>query len=107
MAGKGVPRHRVGESDQGRAARLTHVGPRGEVRMVDVGDKAVTSREAVATGDITMSTAALRLIRSGKVKKGDPLQTAVLAGIMGAKQTSSLIPLCHPLPLSHASVELK
>jgi cyclic pyranopterin phosphate synthase len=53
-----------------------------------------------------MSAGALRLIRSGKIKKGDPLQTAVLAGIMAAKQTSSLIPLCHPLPLSHASVEL-
>ena len=74
--------------------------------MVDVGDKPITSREAVATGEITMSPEALRLIRSGKVKKGDPLQTAILAGIMAAKQTSSLIPLCHPLPLSHASVEL-
>jgi len=74
--------------------------------MVDVGDKPVTSREAVASGEITMSAEALRLIRSGKVKKGDPLQTAVLAGIMAAKQTSFLIPLCHPLPLSHASVEL-
>lgn len=74
--------------------------------MVDVGDKAVTSREAVAAGEISMSAEARRLIRSGKVKKGDPLQTAVLAGIMAAKQTSSLIPLCHPLPLSHASVEL-
>jgi cyclic pyranopterin phosphate synthase len=74
--------------------------------MVDVGDKAVTSREAIATGQITMSAAAVRLIRSGQVKKGDPLQAAVLAGIMAAKQTSSLIPLCHPLPLSHASVEL-
>ncbi len=88
------------------AKQLTHVGPRGNVRMVDVGDKAVTSREAVAAGEIMMSAAALRLIRSGKVKKGDPLQAAVLAGIMAAKQTSSLIPLCHPLPLSHASVEL-
>jgi len=89
-----------------RAAHLTHVGPRGDVRMVDVGEKAVTSREAVATGEITMSATARRLIRSGQVKKGDPLQTAVLAGIMAAKQTSALIPLCHPLPLSHASVEL-
>src|SRR5947208_1482359 len=71
---------------------LTHVGPRGDVRMVDVGDKPVTHREAVASGEITMSAAALRLIRSGKVKKGDPLQTAVLAGIMAAKRTSSLIP---------------
>jgi len=88
------------------AKRLTHVGPRGNVRMVDVGDKAVTSREALAAGEITMSADALKLIRSGKVKKGDPLQTAVLAGIMAAKHTSSLIPLCHPLPLSHASVEL-
>ena len=74
--------------------------------MVDVGDKPVTTREAVATGEITMSAGALRLIRSGKVKKGDPLQTAIMAGIMAAKQTSSLIPLCHPLPLSHAGVEL-
>jgi len=87
-------------------AGLTHVGPRGDVRMVDVGGKAVTDREAVATGEITMSAAALRLIRSGRIKKGDPLQAAILAGIMAAKQTSSLIPLCHPLPLSHASVEL-
>jgi cyclic pyranopterin phosphate synthase len=74
--------------------------------MVDVSEKAVTSREAVAAGEITMSVEALRLIRSGKVRKGDPLQAAVLAGIMAAKQTSALIPLCHPLPLSHASVEL-
>jgi cyclic pyranopterin phosphate synthase len=74
--------------------------------MVDVGDKAVTDREAVATGEIMMSPEALRLIRSGAVKKGDPLQTAKLAGIMAAKQTASLIPLCHPLALSHVSVEL-
>ena len=74
--------------------------------MVDVGDKAVTSREALARGEITMSAEALRLIRRGKVAKGDPLQTARLAGIMAAKQTSALIPLCHPLPLSHVSVEL-
>jgi cyclic pyranopterin phosphate synthase len=74
--------------------------------MVDVGAKAVTTREALARGSITMSAAALKLIRSGQVAKGDPLQTAKLAGIMAAKQTSSLIPLCHPLPLSHVSVEL-
>ena len=74
--------------------------------MVDVGEKAVTTREALARGAITMSAAALKLIRSGQVAKGDPLQTAKLAGIMAAKQTSSLIPLCHPLPLSHVSVEL-
>jgi cyclic pyranopterin phosphate synthase len=85
---------------------LSHVGPRGEVRMVDVGEKPVTAREATAVGEITMSAEAVRLIRSGAVKKGDPLQTARLAGIMAAKQTSTLIPLCHPLALTHVSVEL-
>ena len=86
--------------------RLSHVDARGRVRMVDVGDKAVTAREAVARGEITMSPAAIRLIRRGDVAKGDPLQAARLAGIMAAKQTSALIPLCHPLPISHASVDL-
>src|SRR5215216_6080886 len=74
--------------------------------MVDVGDKPITSREAVARGEISMSRVALQLIRSGKIAKGDPLQAARLAGIMAAKQTSSLIPLCHPLPLTHVGVEL-
>jgi cyclic pyranopterin phosphate synthase len=74
--------------------------------MVDVGDKPVTNREAVARGEIAMSATALKLIRSGAVAKGDPLQAAKLAGIMAAKQTSNLIPLCHPLPLTHVSVEL-
>ena len=68
--------------------------------MVDVGAKPATSREAVARGSITMSAEAIRLIRTGQVKKGDPLQAARIAGIMAAKQTSSLIPLCHPLNLS-------
>ncbi len=74
--------------------------------MVDVGDKPVTNREAIARGSITMSPEALRLIRRGAVKKGDPLQTARLAGILAAKQTSALIPLCHPLPLSSVHIEL-
>jgi cyclic pyranopterin phosphate synthase len=74
--------------------------------MVDVGDKAVTAREAVARGSIRMSALARTKIRSGAIKKGDPLQAARLAGIMAAKQTSSLIPLCHPLPLSSIHVEL-
>lgn len=74
--------------------------------MVDVGDKPVTVREAVARGEISMSAAALRLIRSGRVAKGDPLQTARLAGIMAAKRTAELIPLCHPLPITHAGVDL-
>lgn len=88
------------------AKKLSHVDRRGRVKMVDVGDKPVTSREALARGEITMSRAALTLIRDGAVAKGDPLQAARLAGIMAAKQTSSLIPLCHPLPLTHAGVEL-
>ena len=74
--------------------------------MVDVGDKPVTAREAIARGSIAMSREARRLIRAGAVKKGDPLQTARLAGILAAKQTASLIPLCHPLPLSRIDVDL-
>jgi len=88
------------------AAHLSHVDARGDVRMVDVSDKAVTAREAIARGRITMSAAALRQIRTGAAKKGDPLQTARLAGIMAAKRTADLIPLCHPLPLTHADVSL-
>ena len=88
------------------ATRLSHVDARGAVRMVDVSDKAVSAREAVARGRITMSADALRHIRSGAVKKGDPLQTARLAGIMAAKRTADLIPLCHPLPLTHIDVSL-
>ena len=79
---------------------------RGRVKMVDVGEKPVTAREAVARGSIAMSAKARNLIRSGAVKKGDPLQAARIAGIMAAKETSALIPLCHPLPLSHVGVEL-
>ena len=86
--------------------RLSHVDARGRVRMVDVGDKAETAREAVARGRITVGAAALRAIRAGKIKKGDPLQTARLAGIMAAKRTSDLVPLCHPLQLSHVDVEI-
>ena len=89
-----------------RRATLSHVGPGGAVRMVDVSGKATTSREAVARGRITMSREAVRQIRSGEVKKGDPLQTARIAGIMAAKQTAQVIPLCHPLPLSHTSITL-
>src|SRR3954452_22048613 len=86
--------------------RLSHVDARGRVKMVDVGDKPVTAREAVARGSIAMSHERLRQLRGGAVKKGDPRQTARLAGILAAKQTSSLIPLCHPLPLSKVDVDL-
>ena len=86
--------------------RLTHVDAAGRIRMVDVGEKATTSREAVARGEVRMSATARRLIRAGQIKKGDPLQAARLAGIMAAKRTSELIPLCHPLPLTVVNVEI-
>jgi len=88
------------------APRLSHVDAKGRAAMVDVGHKAATAREAWAQGTITMSAAALRAVRTGTVAKGDVLQVARLAGILAAKQTASLIPLCHPLPLSHITVEL-
>ncbi len=90
----------------GRAGRLTHVDRRGRVKMVDVGNKPVTAREAVARGSIAMSREARRQVRSGAVQKGDPLQAARVAGIMAAKQTAALIPLCHPLPLTHVQVDV-
>ena len=92
---------------KGTPAALTHVDARGRIKMVDVGEKPVTAREAIARGSIAMSAEARRQIRSGAIKKGDPLQTARLAGILAAKQTSTLIPLCHPLPLSSVDVDLK
>jgi cyclic pyranopterin phosphate synthase len=90
----------------GAAPELSHVDEAGHVRMVDVGAKAETAREAVARGSITVGPAALGQIREGRVAKGDPLQAARLAGIMAAKRTSDLIPLCHPLPLSHVQIDL-
>ena len=75
--------------------------------MVDVGAKPETAREAVATGRITIAPRALREIRAGRVSKGDPLQAARLAGILAAKRTPDLIPLCHPLPLSHVGLEIQ
>jgi cyclic pyranopterin phosphate synthase len=74
--------------------------------MVDVSEKAVTAREAVARGRIVMSRQAVKAVREATLKKGDALQAARLAGIMAAKRTSELIPLCHPLPLSHVEVTL-
>jgi cyclic pyranopterin monophosphate synthase len=89
-----------------RASSLSHVDERGRVRMVDVGSKPITSREAIATGRVVMAAGTVRQIRAGKLKKGDPLQTARLAGIMAAKRTSELIPLCHPLGLTFVDVVL-
>jgi len=85
---------------------LTHLGPSGEARMVDVSDKASTERIAVAEGRVVMSKATLDLVMSGNAKKGDVLGTARIAGIMAAKRTHELIPLCHPLALSQVAVDL-
>ena len=85
---------------------LTHLDAEGAARMVDVGDKPVTDREAVARGFLTVQPETMRLIQEGLMKKGDVLGIARLAGIMGAKRTSDLIPLCHPLPLNRVNVDL-
>ena len=90
----------------GRGRALTHLDDQGRVRTVDVGDKPVTDREAVARGYVTLLPETLRLVQQGLMKKGDVLTVAQLAGIMGAKRTAELIPLCHPLPLDKVSVEL-
>ncbi|MGA0531551.1 cyclic pyranopterin monophosphate synthase MoaC [Hansschlegelia sp. KR7-227] len=87
-------------------SRLTHLSASGEANMVDVGDKPATIREATAEGRVVMAAETLRLIVDGDAKKGDVLGTARLAGIMAAKRTHELIPLCHPLMLSKVSVEL-
>lgn len=85
---------------------LTHLDATGAARMVDVGGKAETTREAVAEGRISMSAEAARAIRDGAVAKGDVLATARIAGIMAAKRTAELIPLCHPLPLDRVTIDL-
>jgi cyclic pyranopterin monophosphate synthase len=86
-------------------SKLTHLDASGAAHMVDVSAKAETVREAVAEGRITMSPQALTAIKEGSAKKGDALATARIAGIMAAKKTSELIPLCHPLMLSQVSVD--
>jgi cyclic pyranopterin phosphate synthase len=86
---------------------LTHFDAQGQAHMVDVGAKASTHRVAVATGRIRMQAATLALIQSGTAKKGDVLGIARLAGIMGAKKTSELIPLCHPIALTRVAVEFE
>ena len=86
---------------------LTHMDDEGRARMVDVGDKPVTTRTAVASGFVRMAAATVQAIRERRTPKGDPLEVARLAGIMAAKRTAELIPLCHPLPLAHADVQLE
>ncbi|TNC52867.1 cyclic pyranopterin monophosphate synthase MoaC [Rubellimicrobium rubrum] len=85
---------------------LTHFGEDGAARMVDVSGKSETHRVAVAEGTLTMQAATLALVKEGRVGKGDALGVARIAGIMGAKRTSDLIPLCHPLPLAQVALDL-
>lgn len=85
-------------------AKLTHINPQGEASMVDVSAKPVLRREAVARGEIRLRKATLKLIQSQTVAKGNVLAAARLAGILAAKKTGELIPLCHPLPLTHCEV---
>lgn len=89
------------------AHRLTHIDPTGRARMVDISDKAVTRRSATARGRVTCSAETVQRIADDTIAKGSVLDTARLAGIMGAKRTSDLIPLCHPLALRHIDVDLR
>src|SRR5690606_35457509 len=92
---------------QERPDRLTHIGASGEAQMVDVAGKEVTLRTAVATGTVTMRPETLEIIRRGDAAKGDVIGTARIAGIMAAKKTAELIPLCHPLELTRVTVEIE
>jgi cyclic pyranopterin monophosphate synthase len=87
--------------------KLTHIDPRGEASMVDVSGKPVMQREAVAQGEIRLQKSTLQLINSQTIAKGNVLAAARLAGIMAAKKTGELIPLCHPLPLTHCEVNFE
>lgn len=87
--------------------KLSHFDGKGDAHMVDVSDKAVTSRVAIAEGHIRMTPETMAIITGGDAKKGDVLGVARLAGIMGAKKTSELIPLCHPLPITKVALELE
>ncbi|NVM56668.1 MAG: cyclic pyranopterin monophosphate synthase MoaC [Desulfobacterales bacterium] len=84
---------------------FSHVDEQGRVRMVDVSEKPATAREAVAQGVITMQRETFDLIRDQKIKKGNVLETARIAGVMAAKRTAELIPMCHPLPITHIKVD--
>lgn len=86
---------------------LTHLNQRGEAHIVDIGDKATTRRRAVATARLEAKAETVALILGGELKKGDALAVARIAGIMAAKKTSELIPLCHPIPLTNVSIEIK
>jgi cyclic pyranopterin phosphate synthase len=89
------------------SSKLSHLDETGQARMVDVGHKPDTERSATARGEVVMLLTTLALIRDGAMKKGDVMAVAQVAGVMGAKRTADLIPLCHPLPLTHINVDLE
>ena len=88
-------------------SKLSHVDEEGRMRMVDTSEKSITTRHAVASARVMMSSETLTALQQHQTPKGDPLEAARLAGIMAAKRTSELIPLCHPLPLTHVDIEAK
>ncbi len=106
------PARGAGQDERGgihsrQAKALSHLDPDGKARMVDVSAKPVTAREAVARGRITIAAAAMRRVREGQLEKGAVVEAARLAGILAAKKTADVIPLCHPLPLTHVDVDLR
>jgi cyclic pyranopterin phosphate synthase len=98
---------RLAGKSRSAGRRLTHLDAEGRARMVDVGDKRATRREAVAAGTITMSARAFEAVRDGTLAKGDIGPLARIAGIAAAKRTADLVPLCHPVPLDHVAVDLR
>src|SRR5882757_9131337 len=98
---------RASNKDSGATAHLTHLDRDGRIRMVDVGEKAITRREAIARGQVKMEPATLEAIVGGKLKKGEALAAARIAGIMAAKRTAEMIPLCHQLALEVVEVDFR
>ena len=90
-----------------KSAKMTHVDESGQIRMVDVGDKATTRRTAVASGFVRMAAETVKAVKAHRTPKGDPIEAARLAGILAAKRTDDLIPLCHSLPLEHVDISCR
>src|SRR3977135_1730843 len=88
-------------------SELSHIDEQGKVKMVDTSSKSITTRRAVASARVLMSAETIAALKEHRTPKGDPLEAARLAGIMAAKRTAELIPLCHPLPLTHVNVEAR
>ena len=99
--------YRVKSSQRPALKQLSHIDDEGRVKMVDTSDKATTTRHAVASARVLMSAETIAAVKEHRTPKGDPLEAARLAGIMAAKRTAELIPLCHPLPLTHVDVQAR